>query len=122
MHMSRIITIAVVLGIFGYLGVNVVRLVAPPPLDLTSPVQNYITSNKIVEIKGTTLTGAKVEVNGRPLTTDREGVFESTLVLNKGLNTVTISAKKRYGRPTVRSRQIFITETNSISQTQTGGI
>ena len=122
MHMSRIITIALVLGIFGYLGINVVRLVTPPPLNLESPPQNYITSNKVVEIKGATLARAKVEINGQPLATDREGEFSSTLVLNKGLNTVTVSARKRYGKPAVLSRQIFITETNSISQTQAGAI
>lgn len=115
MSISRIITATVLVAILGYVGVHIAGLLAPPPLELMSPPQGLTTSNSTIEIKGKTLPGASVEINGSPLPALADGKFNHLLVLNGGINTIVVSARKRYSKPTVIERQIFILEGGKIS-------
>ncbi|OGL69131.1 hypothetical protein A3B21_03990 [Candidatus Uhrbacteria bacterium RIFCSPLOWO2_01_FULL_47_24] len=115
MTIGRVVTLVFILTVLGYIGSHLRSLLAPPPLELASPLQGLTTSNNIIEIKGKTLPGATVEINGSPLTTLTDGQFSHLLVLNGGINTIVVSAKKRYSRPTVIQRQIFILEGGKIS-------
>lgn len=122
MTLSRIISLAVLVLIVGYLGFHIYGLVAPPPLEVSSPIQGLTTSSKTIEIKGKTMPEAKVEVNGNPIMSDRTGIFGQTLVLSGGINTITISARKRYSRAATTTRQILILDGPRISTSTHGGI
>ncbi|MBI2552185.1 hypothetical protein HYW17_02725 [Candidatus Uhrbacteria bacterium] len=122
MTLNRIISLSGLLLIAGYLGFHVYGLIAPPPLQVTSPPSGLTTSSKTIAIKGKTLPGAKVEVNGNPLVSDRSGEFGQTLVLGGGIHTLTISARKRYSRPATAVRQILILDGPRVSTSAHGGI
>ena len=122
MTLNRIISLVVLVLIVGYLGFHLYGLIAPPPLEVLLPVQGLTTSSKIIEIKGRTMPGARVEVNGNPIMSDRTGEFGQTLVLSGGINTLTISARKRYSRPATTIRQILILDGQRVSTSTRGGI
>ena len=122
MTIGRIATLLIIAAIVGYVGVHITNLVAPPPIELASPSQGLTTSNKSIEIQGKTLPGATVKINGSPFPALKDGRFHHLLVLSHGVNTIVVSAKKRYSKSTVIERQIFILEGGKISQIITGGI
>lgn len=122
MTLSRIIILTITLAILGYLGSQLRTLRTAPPLELYSPPPVLTTSNKVIEIKGKTIPGAEVEVNGVNLPILRTGEFEQILVLGRGVNTIVVTAKKRYSKPATIERQIFILEGDKITQGAGGGI
>ncbi len=115
MTLRRITLLLGIVALLAYLGLELKSLLAPPPLELNSPPQGLTTSNKTIEISGKTMPGAFVEVNGEKLPALVSGEFKQILVLSRGLNTITVSAKKRYSRPTVVERQVFILVGEKIS-------
>lgn len=115
MNIRRISILLGIVAIFTYLGLELKTLLAPPPLELNSPPQGLTTSNKTIEIAGKTIPGAIVEVNGEKLPSQTSGEFKQLVVLGGGINTITVSAKKRYSKPTVISRQVFILVGEKIS-------
>lgn len=115
MTLRRLCIFTLTLALMGYIGLQVKGLLAPPPLELNSPPQGLTTSNKAIEIAGKTIPGAIVEVNGEKLPSLTSGEFKQLVVLGGGINTITVSAKKRYSKPTVVSRQVFILVGEKIS-------
>lgn len=122
MTLGRIFSLLLLAGIVIFIGIHVTGLLSPPPLNILYPPQGFTTSNKAIEIQGETLPGASLEINGSPLPTPPSGKFQHLLILNRGVNTITIAAKKRYGRPAIIERQILILEGEKISQGGSGGI
>lgn len=122
MTISRLIIIACLITIVGYIGIHLNALFSPPPLELFSPAQGLTTSNKNIEINGKTIPGAIVEVNGEILPLLTNGEFKHLLVLGQGVSTITISAKKRYSRINTIERQIYIQNVNErVSKIKAGG-
>lgn len=122
MSLNRLIPILILTLVAGFLGIHLYGLIAPPALEIVSPTENLTTSSRFVAIKGRTNPGAKVEVNGNPIFSDRDGEFGHTLVLSGGINTIIVTAKKRYGRPATVVRQILILDGPRISTSTHGGI
>jgi len=122
MSLSRLIILASIITIVGYLGIHLNVLFSPPPLELFSPTQGLATSNKNIEILGKTIPGVTVEVNGEVLPLLVSGEFKHLLVLGQGVSTITISAKKRYSRTSTIERQIYIQGTGErVSKIKAGG-
>lgn len=110
------------LALLGYVGVRLNTLLAPPFLEIAFPPEDFTTSNHILEIAGKTAPGALVEINGRLLPTPPSGEFKRLLVLDRGLTTFTVTARKKYSRPALIERQILILGgDNKISQNNLGG-
>lgn len=95
-----------------YLGWEVSKIVAPPPLAVTSPVDNFITQENVVTIAGTTEAEAIVLINNQQTFVDQRGAFSETIVLEPGVNTITIAAKKQRSRERVIYRQVLYETTN----------
>ncbi|GEM_PF-4687988 len=123
MTLHRLGFLAIVIAIVGYIGIHVGGLIVPPPLELTSPQNGLTTSSHLIELLGKTSAGAYVEVNGAPLPPTHEGVFRHTMVLRDGVNTIAVTARKRYSQTARIERQILILGSdNHISQKEGGGI
>ena len=116
MSLQRIGISFVVIALVGYLGAHITSLLAPPPLEIAFPPEGFTTSNHILEIAGKTAPGALLEVNGSPLPSPPSGQFKHLLVLDRGLTTITVSARKRHSKSAVIERQIFILGGEKISQ------
>ena len=122
MTISRLIVLVIALGLTGYIGINIQRLRAPPPLTLLAPAPGLTTSSATVEIRGKTVPGAQVRINGALLPPFLNGEFGHLLTLGKGVNTLTVEARKRYSKPSIIERQIFILGGEKISARETAKI
>lgn len=91
-----------------YLGIAVKKIIAPPDLYIENPPDNFITEDKAVTIIGVTEAEAQILVNGENVLTDENGRFLKEVSLKNGLNTITISAKKKYGRVNSIQKQVLV--------------
>jgi PKD repeat protein len=78
-----------------------VQLTPFPPLilDITAPKDGVILSSSPTAVKGTVNNNASVTVNGSPVSVIN-GVFSQSVVLQEGLNTITVTAEDQYGQET----------------------
>ena len=110
----KMLKYAVIFFIFGglmvYLGIAVNRIVSPPELFIESPADNFLTVEHQVQIIGKTEKEVQLKINNRLFLSDREGNFNLSLDLQKGLNIIKISAQKKYSKERVVYRKIMVGE------------
>ncbi|MBU1032895.1 MAG: helix-turn-helix domain-containing protein [Patescibacteria group bacterium] len=71
----------------------------PPPLNILSPQDGMHLDFPRVDVSGETVPSAVVTVNGQNAVVDRDGNFSLKLDLPRGLSTLNIEARRRYGSP-----------------------
>ncbi len=95
-----------------YLGWEIKKIVTPPFLAIDQPANNLKTADYFVEVRGRTEAEAKLLINGQEVLGNRLGEFAKRLDLQAGLNTIKISAVKKYSRPNVVYRQVLVDSSN----------
>jgi cytoskeletal protein RodZ len=84
------------------------RIVSAPSLTIIYPEKNLLIKNISIDIKGQADKEAEIKINGELVLNNNNGLFSQTVNLKKGLNTITISAKKKYSRESTATRQILV--------------
>ncbi len=93
---------------FFYLGFRLEKIIAPPSLKIFTPTDNLVTQEKELEVRGRAELETEISINGEKILSDNDGLFSKNITLKNGINTITISAKKKYGRYTNVTRQVFV--------------
>ncbi len=83
------------------------NIFAPPDLAIANPPDYITIQQDVIEVKGTTNPEASVTINGELVYLDPEGFFSEEVDLKSGINTITISAKKKRSKATVIERHIL---------------
>lgn len=96
-----------VLIVLVYLGFRLQKIIAPPSLVIDYPVENFITQSADVELRGRIEPESQLIINGEQVLSDSFGNFSKIIALKKGVNTVIVTAQKKYGRTTDIARQIL---------------
>ncbi len=105
----------VIISFVAYLVYSIYSFVSPPQLAISSPQnKQMVVSSSQVVVKGVTEPEAEVRINGQRVPI-LEGRFEEVIDLQRGLNTITIRAKKKYSKPRVERFLVVWTE-ESISK------
>ena len=104
----RVTVVAVILTLAGYVGNQLVEMASPPLLVIESPAVGQVVSNPDVAVSGVVAKSATLEVNGQMVSSDDSGVFNIAVLLEPGANTIRAVAEKRYGKPAVVERQVFL--------------
>lgn len=95
-----------------YFGVNLSKIFAAPELIIKNPEQpNIITNQKAIEISGVTEKEVNLTINDKQILLNNNGSFSLWLDLQKGLNLIKITAKKKHGKANTAYRQIIVSET-----------
>jgi cytoskeletal protein RodZ len=100
---------AITLAVAGYIGWTLYAIIAPPKLTLTSPSASSITTEQRVTIEGRAAAESTITINGKVVPVDNQGVFRDHIDLAIGSNTISVSAKKKYSKPTIIKRDIVVT-------------
>lgn len=90
-----------------------------PPLLISSPAQDEALTEPSVRVAGTTAPGAVITVNGRRAVVDPGGGFYLTFDVPRGLTTLTIEAKRRYGAIVTDIRRVTYQHDSTSSTTST---
>ena len=95
---------------FVYLGYRLNKIISPPALLVETPAMNLITKQTSWLIAGKTEAEASLVVNGENVLSDKNGNFSKLIHLKNGLNFIEVTARKKYGRSRVITRQILVKE------------
>lgn len=69
----------------------------PPVLTISQPTDNLITNLSAVTVIGQTEVGAKVKVQGEPVSVGSDGSFTKTITLSEGVNNIKVGAADAAG-------------------------
>ncbi len=100
--------VIVLLGLFGYLGLQYIHFISPPRVRVESPQENQSVVGRSVNVFGTTDTDAKITVNGQPVMVSDDGKFSVSLDVVPETHDVQIVASSRSGKVTTVSRKITV--------------
>lgn len=115
-YLLRTIAVAsAVIIFFVYLGLQVKAIVDPPTLTLYTPEDGYVTANSTIVIRGQTEKESTVLLNGKEIQTNNSGLFQETVTLANGINTLTVSAHKRHGKEVSETRHVIVEEQQQFS-------
>jgi len=91
-----------------YLAFYFKKIIFPPELNVYQPDKNLKIAENFIEIKGITEPEAEVSINGEAILNTSHGNFSTIINLKKGLNNITIKAKKKYSSEALVLRQILV--------------
>ncbi len=98
-NLIRRLLIALVIGaILIFLFIKVEQIFAPPDLNISYPYDGLIVSDRQIILVGKSESEVQLIINNKEICVDEQGSFETIIDLQKGLNLIKISAKKRYSR------------------------
>jgi cytoskeletal protein RodZ len=104
----NLLIISAIVICFLYLSFYFKRIILPPKLIITQPETNLAITATNINISGQTEKEAEVTINGTLVLNNHAGYFTQTVNLKKGLNSLTIKAKKKYSRAQTVVRQILV--------------
>lgn len=84
------------------------KIIAPPKLVVSNPPDNLMTEEHSIEVIGASEPESQIIINGEALAADSNGQFDKKINLKSGLNTITITAQKKYGRSNTVVKQILV--------------
>lgn len=116
MVFSRITTaVALILPaliIVGYLSWQISVLLRPPEVTVISPVEGAAVQSALLVVEGdVTDDEVTVTINDKTVVIDEDLHFKTEVDLTRGLNVVTVEAKRRYSRPAIIYRRVVFEST-----------
>ncbi|MBU0619951.1 MAG: helix-turn-helix domain-containing protein [Patescibacteria group bacterium] len=105
---KSIIAIIITCVFFTYLGFYLKKTTLPPELYIIKPTNNLILQDNFLDIIGKTEPEAQVAINGEMILIDNSGMFKENISLKQGVNTIVITAQKKYGSKKIVKRQVLI--------------
>lgn len=90
--------------------IKVTRDITAPVLEVTSPVEGFITNKEVVDVVGKVVETYidKVTVNGNQVQVNEDGSFSTRIIVNEGTNTITIVAADKAGNSTTVTRTVKV--------------
>ena len=105
---KSVVVVTVVLVCIIYLANYFNNIISPPLLSITSPETNLVTKNISINIEGFSEPEAEVTINGLTILLDANGYFSQKVSLKRGLNTISITAQKKYSRKNNIIKKILV--------------
>ncbi|MEK7167889.1 MAG: helix-turn-helix domain-containing protein [Patescibacteria group bacterium] len=106
----KVLTVLVVLSVLVFLGVKIKLIFSAPSLSILYPADGIIMKEKQIEVRGQSVPEAEIVINNQIVFMDNEGKFSAQVDLQKGLNLIKITAKKRYSRQNEADLRILLQE------------
>lgn len=108
--MRVIIIASVVLLLIGYFGWQVKNIVEPPHLYIFSPLDGAVVSEQTIIVQGETDKEVAIDINGKNVMNSEDGKFKEEVDLMAGVNSITITVKKKHGKTTVETCRVVYRE------------
>lgn len=93
--------------LLGYLGFETYGTFAPPSLNIASPMDNDMTKERSIMMRGSATPESLITLNGQKVGLDERGFFTQEVSLMEGMNILRIEAKKDWGKSNIQIRKIF---------------
>lgn len=90
--------VLVVIGGFSYLYAQIGRFAAVPRLVIIAPAGDETIPGNSISISGFTDEDAKLTINGQPVLVSDKGEFREDIILQAGINAITVLAANRFNK------------------------
>ena len=107
-YVSRILIAIVIIGLVSFLIIKVNDIFQPPPLTITNPADGQIVTDRQLVVAGVSSPEAEIVINNKAVYVEQSGEFSTTVDLQKGLNLIKMTAKKRYSRVTTVEIRVLL--------------
>lgn len=105
----KIVLVTVLVTIFlGYISFQYHSFLFGPPLSISTPQDNQVVKDNVVQITGKTDPYAVVFVDGEEVFINIDGTFKKSVYVFPGEKKIKIIAKSRFGRETVLERSVKV--------------
>ena len=106
------ITLFSILGmvIVGYSIFQAWKLISGPIIDIYTPQNGATYSQTLIEIEGRARNISYLNLNDRPIFTDKNGYFKEKLLLSPGYNIIKLDAKDKFKNYTKKGLEIILKE------------
>lgn len=109
-YLGQLAVILLGMAVIIFLAIRVNAIFMPPKLEIISPTEGLITISRQLEVKGESTPEAEIVINNKAVLVDQEGSFSTFVDLQKGLNLIKITAKKRYSRTSEAQIRVLFNE------------
>ncbi len=104
---TAIISAFLILLVGAYFVKQLLSLNQAPPIDLAAPPEGQ-TTTAIVDVIGSTDPDATITINQKPVSTNLQGEFKTTLNLGPGPQVITVTSQSRDGKTRTLERHILV--------------
>lgn len=91
-----------------YLGYYIRNIIKAPDLEIFYPEENAIITENFVNFSGQSDPETNVTINDKIILLDNQGKFSEKINLSNGLNTISISAQRKYSKENQQVRHILV--------------
>ncbi len=107
---KKVIIFIVVAAVFIFLAYKVNQIFSPPSLVIIEPQDSLKTLDKELTVKGKSQKEVEMTINNNVIFVDANGDFEEQIDLQRGLNLITVTAKKKYSRQNQINLRVLLLE------------
>ena len=106
------IGLLVLLGtiIVGYSLFQAQKLISGPIIDIYTPTNGATYNQTLIQIEGRARNVAYLNLDDRPIFTDKDGYFKEKLLLSPGYNVIKIDARDKFKAYTEKKLEIILKE------------
>lgn len=102
--------IIVMLIVIGYGFSKSYNLINGVSLTVSGIPTDSIAHNPYLQMSGNAKNAVLLSLNGRPITINKQGVWQDAVILSKGYNMITVLARDKFGKETRKNYQVMLTE------------
>jgi hypothetical protein len=96
--------------IVGYSLFQAQKIIQGPIIDLYTPQNGATYSQTLIEIYGRARNTAYLNLNDRPIFTDKNGYFKEKLLLSPGYNIIKLDARDKFKKYTEKKLELILKE------------
>ena len=86
------------------------KLISGPIVDIYTPQNGATYSQTLIEIDGRARNISYINLNDRPIFTDKDGYFKEKLLLSPGLNVIKLDARDKFKKYTEKKLEVILKE------------
>lgn len=105
--MKHVLLSGAMIGACVYVMVLAAGALGRPALIVARPPDNFLSSTKTIRIEGTTAPDAALAINGQEVLKSKDGTFHQDVTLSEGVNSITVSASKKYSKESRVTRTVL---------------
>ena len=96
--------------IVGYSLFQAQKLIYGPIIDVYTPENGATYNQTLIEIEGRAKNISHINLNDRPIFTDKTGYFKEKILLSPGYNIIKLSAEDKFNKYTEKKLEIILKE------------
>jgi hypothetical protein len=86
------------------------KIIKGPSIEIFNPKSGATYSQTLIEVEGMAKNVAYLNMNGRPIFTDKNGYFKEKFLLSPGYNVIKLDAEDKFKKYTEQKLEIILKE------------